>query len=312
MIREAFRGMHPGMQVVFFSSLVLTGTALVAAGSLYAGATLGVEGLGNWDTPAGRHFAWWVQGLNQLIAFGGASALFAWLFGGTQVAGWVWRGVPRWTWWAAGALLIAASQPGIDLALRLNSWILSFLPDGPLLQWAQSMESATRTTTLALLDIPDVGSWLATMVVVAVLPAVCEELAFRGVLQPVLGRWARNVHVGVWGSALLFSAIHLQFEGFLPRMLLGALLGYVTLASGSLAPAMLGHAVNNGTVVVAAYLWGPDYVAEQLDAAKQPWDSTDTMQALVSTVVFVGVGWWMWRHARWQENRRRYLEVDRS
>ncbi|ULT28466.1 CPBP family intramembrane metalloprotease [Sphingobacterium sp. E70] len=66
--------------------------------------------------------------------------------------------------------------------------------------------------------------FLFNLVVLALIPAVGEELLFRGVLQNIVGRWISNPHVVIWIVAIVFSAIHLQFFGFIPRMLLGAFL----------------------------------------------------------------------------------------
>ena len=64
------------------------------------------------------------------------------------------------------------------------------------------------------------------LLVIALLPAIGEELVFRGILQRELWRGTLNIHVAIWVSAAIFSAIHMQFYGFVPRLLLGALFGY--------------------------------------------------------------------------------------
>ena len=304
MIREAFRGMHPGLRLVFFISLVLTGTGVAGAFAL-------VLSGGHWD-PAGapkglQGWMGWVQALNQLLAFGGAAAMYAWLFGGEAAATWVWRAVPRWTWWVAGAVLIGASAPWIDAAMRLNAWVLEALPDAGWKVWMAEQEASMRAATLVLLDLPDLSALLITLLVVTVLPAVCEEWAFRGTLQPLLSQWTGNIHAGIWLGAVFFSAIHLQFEGFLPRMLLGAMLGYLTAASGSLIPAMVGHAINNGSVVVTAYLLGSEYVVESMEAQSAPWATEDYVQNGLLLVGWLVASYWVLRNQRWSEIRRRYL-----
>ena len=168
-------------------------------------------------------------------------------------------------------------------------------------------ESTMRTATLVLLDLPNISALLTTLLVVTVLPAVCEEWAFRGTLQPLLSQWTGNVHAGVWLGAVLFSAIHLQFEGFLPRMLLGAMLGYLTAASGSLIPAIVGHAINNGTVVVTAYFLGSEYVVESMQAQSEPWATEDYVKNGLALVFWLAAAYWVLRNQRWSEIRGRYL-----
>jgi hypothetical protein len=77
---------------------------------------------------------------------------------------------------------------------------------------------------------------------------------FRGVIQTIFVRWTKNVHAAVWITAILFSAFHMEFYGFLPRLLLGVLFGYFVAWSGSIWPAVLAHFLNNATDVVVTYL----------------------------------------------------------
>ncbi len=60
--------------------------------------------------------------------------------------------------------------------------------------------------------------------------------------------------MGIWVSAILFSALHMQFYGFFPRMLLGAFFGYLLLWSGSLWLPIIAHFVNNCVAVIFYYL----------------------------------------------------------
>ena len=127
------------------------------------------------------------------------------------------------------------------------------------------------------------------LVSVALLPALCEEWLFRGTLQPLLIRASGNIHVGIWISAGLFSAIHMQFFGFIPRMLLGAAFGYLVVHSGSIWPAVTGHLVNNAGVVIAAAWMGPEWLEQGLEP--QPlstWDAYDWGQAAVA---LLALGW---------------------
>jgi membrane protease YdiL (CAAX protease family) len=78
-------------------------------------------------------------------------------------------------------------------------------------------------------------------------------------------RWTKNIHAGVWISAALFSALHFQFFGFLPRMLMGVVLGYLVVWSGSLIPSMIAHFANNALAVTVAYFTYNGMISEGVD-----------------------------------------------
>lgn len=121
-------------------------------------------------------------------------------------------------------------------------------------QWMKSMEAQLEELTFKLLADTSLSGFLANLFVIAVLAAVGEELLFRGCLQTILQNWFGNPHLAIWVVAIVFSAIHLQFYGFLPRMALGALFGYLFFWSKNLWVPILAHFVNNSAVLVIAYL----------------------------------------------------------
>ena len=120
--------------------------------------------------------------------------------------------------------------------------------------WARTYEDRAEELTKFMTEFSSMGEFLLAFIVIAVLPAFGEELVFRGMLQPQLFRMTKNIHVAIWTSAIIFSAFHLQFFGFVPRMLLGALFGYLYYWSGNLFMPMFAHFVNNGFSVVMLYL----------------------------------------------------------
>lgn len=98
------------------------------------------------------------------------------------------------------------------------------------------------------------GGFLMVFIVIAIIPAWGEELVFRGLIQTELVRAFRNPHVGIWFAAAFFSAFHLQFFGFFPRMFMGAVLGYLYYWSRNLWVPVVFHFLNNGLQVTAIYL----------------------------------------------------------
>jgi membrane protease YdiL (CAAX protease family) len=126
------------------------------------------------------------------------------------------------------------------------------------------MEESAKVLTERFLNTSSVGMMLVNLLVMALLPAVCEEMMFRGWLQRVLGK-SVNYHTAIWVSAFVFSAIHFQFYGFIPRMLIGAALGYLYYYTGSLWAPIVAHFTNNAAAVVTAFLTYNGYTSIDFD-----------------------------------------------
>ncbi len=152
-------------------------------------------------------------------------------------------------------------------------------------KWAHLQEDRAEELTRVLTTFDNFGEFVIAFVVVAVFAGIGEELVFRGMLQPHLTRLTGNAHAGIWISAILFSAIHVQFFGFIPRVLLGALFGYLYYWSGNLAVPITAHFVNNGFSVIMIYLHQLGYVNIDVDNAEPaPW-----WMALIGTILTFGL-----------------------
>jgi membrane protease YdiL (CAAX protease family) len=145
------------------------------------------------------------------------------------------------------AVALIAAIPFISFAANVNALL-------PLPDWATSIDHDATELTVKLIFTPDAATLLLNLLVIALIPAVSEELLFRGYLQRVLHSWTRNPHVAIFISAVAFSALHVQFEGFIPRFLLGALFGYLLYWSGSLWLPVAAHFTNNA-VTICAYFY---------------------------------------------------------
>ena len=138
--------------------------------------------------------------------------------------------------------------------------------------WAREKEDFATQLTKFLTKFDSIGQFILAFVVIAILPGIGEELVFRGLLQPELHRATKNIHAAIWISAILFSAIHMQFFGFVPRVLLGALFGYLYYWSGDLRIAMFAHFVNNGFSVLLMYLNQLGIVQVDIESTEAaPW-----------------------------------------
>jgi CAAX protease family protein len=159
-------------------------------------------------------------------------------------------------------IILLASIPLINSLNVLNEGMQ--LPNwlSGLENWMKEKEMSAQGLTEAFLRMDSMGDLFFNIVMIGVLPAVGEELIFRGVLQRIFAEWTKNIHWGIIIAAALFSAMHMQFYGFLPRMILGVLLGYLFYWSGSIWVPILGHFVNNATAIIVYYFYADEMSKE--------------------------------------------------
>jgi membrane protease YdiL (CAAX protease family) len=145
------------------------------------------------------------------------------------------------------------------------------------------MEEQSSQQMAAFLKIRSSLDIVINVFIIALLPAICEELFFRGVLQRIIIQMTRNPWVGIVITGVLFSSLHMQFLGFLPRMFLGIVLGAFYWFSGSIWTSMIAHFVNNAVQVIIA-----SYVPKYID--KNP--ETPVLAAVVSGIVVWAILWY--------------------
>lgn len=149
--------------------------------------------------------------------------------------------------------------------------------------WMRSMEEQLMEMTKYLTDFQTIPELLAGILVIGVLAGIGEEMFFRGVLQPKMHLYTGSVHWGIWLSAIIFSAIHVQFYGFLPRVFLGAMFGYMYVFTGSHVYPVLAHIINNTFTVLMVYASNQGMIEFDIE-------STDTVSypmALVGLLVLI-------------------------
>lgn len=147
------------------------------------------------------------------------------------------------------------------------------------------MEDGASDLTKAITQTDNFWIFAFNILVVALLPAIGEEMVFRGALMPILIKWTGKKHSGVWISAALFSAMHMQFYGFLPRLMLGVLLGYLFLWSRSLWAPIIAHFTNNALAVFLLYMMSKGKISEELDTFSP---SGSDLILLTFSIVLVG------------------------
>lgn len=153
-----------------------------------------------------------------------------------------------WKQLGISCALILVAAPCINLLAHLNEQI--HLPEclSDLETNLRQMEDAATELTIAFMQCDSLLGLLANIGLLAILPGLAEEITFRGTIQRCLNWQNKNgkrMHIAIWITAILFSAIHMQFYGFIPRMLLGAWFGYVVWWTGSLWIPIAMHITNN-------------------------------------------------------------------
>jgi len=148
------------------------------------------------------------------------------------------------------------------VSLPVFSWIIEWNEGMKLPEFMSSIESWMRVnedknaeTTVRLLSGTGIDVLLLNLLTIGFISAICEELLFRGVILNWLKKTFKNIHVAVFLSAIVFSAIHLQFFGFFPRMLMGIYLGYLFVWTGSIWSSIIVHFINNIMIVIGEYLY---------------------------------------------------------
>jgi membrane protease YdiL (CAAX protease family) len=180
-------------------------------------------------------------------------------------------------------LLIISIYPLIDVSYFINQLM-------PWSTWMQGSQAEYKVIVDALLNDTSIPVFLLNFITVAALPAICEEWIFRGTLQRILSeKW--NIHIAIMLSAVFFSAIHFEFSGFLPRILLGVFLGYLFYYSGSLWVNILAHLLNNGAQVVVIYFSKIGLYKGDLDTPEMP----GTMELIGFTAGFMILSYLFYR-----------------
>jgi membrane protease YdiL (CAAX protease family) len=203
------------------------------------------------------------------------------------------------TWLAYGLTAIV-----VITFMGFNSFIIEWnagmqLPDSlkALEDWARTKEDAAAELTSFLTEFTSPGMFILGLLVVAVIAAVGEEFVFRGLLQKKLQDSGMNGHLAIWISAILFSSIHLQFFGFVPRLFLGALFGYLYWWSGNLKVPILAHFVNNALTLTLVY----SYQTGLTDTNIEDVESTPLGTVVIFSIITIALLYFLYRY--WSKRR---------
>ena len=154
--------------------------------------------------------------------------------------------------------------------------------------WAFNKEKELEKITIFLVSFENNWEFLFGILSIALIPGICEEYLFRGVLQKNFYLISKNIHIAVWLSAFFFSALHLQFYGFFPRMLLGVLFGYIYYWSGSIVYPMIAHIFNNFFSLTIFYFSQKGLLNENFEVSVNSSPKIPMALIIISAVLFIG------------------------
>ena len=154
--------------------------------------------------------------------------------------------------------------------------------------WAFNKEKELEKITIFLVSFENNWEFLFGILSIALIPGICEEYLFRGVLQKNFYLISKNIHIAVWLSAFFFSALHLQFYGFFPRMLLGVLFGYIYYWSGSILYPMIAHIFNNFFSLTIFYFSQKGLLNETFEVSVNSSPKIPIALIIISAVLFIG------------------------
>ena len=251
---------HPLLQLVAFIGLSIISSIIIMligliGGIIFSGGELLDSLMQNTESEQYIAYLKFLQLLSHLGMFIIPAIIFARLAGGKILQYYTLKNSDKALAIFISILIVIFAQPLISLLTEWNAGIS--LPEGlsETESWMKNSEAeATRITEL-FLNTKMLGGLFFNIFLIALIPAIGEELVFRGILQKLLQKWIKNPWIAIFITAFVFSSFHMQFYGFFPRFILGFVLGYLFYRSGKLWISILVHFVNNAGAVILYYLF---------------------------------------------------------
>lgn len=246
--REFFKDTSPFGQLVYFLLMLGFGLAL-ATMFLIVFATQSIEGEALVRTKL------YSQGASQLLMFMVPALLFAWLFHGNAKTYFKMSfSRKNLTATLLGCLAMVVAIPLADSLTTWNEGI--HLPESMQAFEASSREMAEKSKGLtnSFLALQGIPMLMCNLLILGIIPAFCEELVFRGVLQQLFMKWFGRPHLSIILVAAIFSLTHFELFSFMPRFALGIMLGYIYYYGGTIWASFFAHFLNNGLIVVLSYI----------------------------------------------------------
>lgn len=223
-----------------------------------------------------------VQTISTIVVFGLSVVIYNLLFEEKEIYNKTFNTKQQWWYFLLGMGIMLCAMPTIDIFSQLNNQI-SFPGDEVFKRLNEAADELVKNMVAG----KGVGSLIVASVVVAVLPAFFEEWFFRGTLQPLFINWTKNAYVGILITSIIFSLVHFDIFNFVPRVMLGMILGLLFYYSKCIYVNMVAHFFNNFIVVLGFWLY-------KTGSIEQDFSSDNTTWYLVVVSVIVLVCWIVW------------------
>jgi membrane protease YdiL (CAAX protease family) len=202
------------------------------------------------------HIFKYLQSIQSIGLFIISSFIAAWLFGSNKINNYLKIDKsPSFYLVILSILLIIVSIPTINYLVEINAGIKFPEKFKNIENWLKEKEENAATLTSLFIYASDFNQYIINVLVIALIPAFGEEIFFRGIIQKLSIEFFKNINVGVIIAAVLFSVLHFQFYGIIPRFILGLILGYIFIWSANIWLSVIAHFTNNFIAVTVAYIY---------------------------------------------------------
>lgn len=272
--------------ILFILGLIFQLFGAFVAGLIYGYGFSEILSLGSFDDPNYVAASKLIQIIGSIGTFIIPAFLFSYLFEGDLFSYYRFRD-PTGGWSLLLTILMIVSViPFINYMAEIN--LRMNFPIRSVDHFLKQLEGDAEEIMRAFTATRSFGGLLVNLLMVGVIAAVGEELIFRGVIQRLLHGMVKNIHLAILIASILFSAFHFQFFSFLPRFILGIVMGYLMYYGRSIWYPILAHFVNNAMGVTYYYFNSRGSADDMLEEI-----GTSTMMpmaALVSLLLFVFFG----------------------
>jgi membrane protease YdiL (CAAX protease family) len=201
--------------------------------------------------PEHSNMAQFANALASIIAFGVPCVILAFFSEGTLVQN---LGFKKNIQIEQIGLVVLIALTGLLLSGSLGDITEKLTWSTSIRNWADGLEAQYKKALMAMTQMKSLVDLLFAMIAVALIPAVVEELFFRATLQKIIIDWSGKPILSIIITAIIFSAFHFSYFGFLSRMSLGIVIGFVYYFSKNIWLPILLHFINNGIGIIALFL----------------------------------------------------------